>query len=285
MGNVFCCASRKGKDDDSDDDLGAELRQGMQREEVRPEREMIQPGDFEVTGDMQEYLNLHLDESASHEDANGFVDFDYFKKFFRVAHVWNRIYFQKQDKKFIKERRQALKSNDSTLYAEIIQNAKDFDEVLMQDVIGALLTHTKMGSDVFQSSFAFYSNNAEKLEDLQAVGEETKEDKGEHIIDDEEREFFMKRDAPLSKKEILAVQKQLQDLSIEAIESLKTLPPAMIQMEAVFLPYKLVDNLFLRTGVEQADLDFSTLRLEMDKDAEYIAMMKEYNQKMENLQK
>ena len=60
----------------------------------------------------------------------------------------------------------------------------------------------------------------------------------------------MKRDAPLSKKEILAVQKQLQDLSIEAIESLKTLPPAMIQMEAVFLPYKLVDNLFLRTGVE-----------------------------------
>ena len=87
----------------------------------------------------------------------------------------------------------------------------------------------------------------------------------------------MKRDAPLSKKEILAVQKQLQDLSIEAIESLKTLPPAMIQMEAVFLPYKLVDNLFLRTGVEQVDLDFSTLRLEMDKDDEYIAMMKEYN--------
>lgn len=63
------------------------------------------------------------------------------------------------------------------------------------------------------------------------------------------------------------------------------MPPAMIQMEAAFLPYKLVDNLFLRTGVEQSDLDYSTLRLEMDKDSEYAAMMKEYNDKMENLQK
>lgn len=154
---------------------------------------------------MQKYLDLHLDEAVSHVDSNGFVDFDYFKKFFRVAHIWNRIYFQKQEKQFIKERRQALKANDSTLYAEVVQNAKDYDEILMQDVIGALLTHTKMDPDVFQSSFGFYSNNAEKLEELQAIGEETKEDKGEHILNDKEREAYLNRDAPLSKKEIMAV--------------------------------------------------------------------------------
>lgn len=202
-----------------------------------------------------------------------------------MAHIWNRIVFQEQEKKFVKERREALKSNNSELYAEIVQNAKDYDEILMQDVIGALLTHTKMDGTVFQSSFAFYSNNADKLEELQAVGEETKEDKGEHILDERERETYLNRDAPLSKTEILAVQKVLQDLSIEAIENLKSLPPAVIQMEAAFLPYKLIDNLFLRTGVEQSDLDYSTLKLEMDKDPDYAAMMKEYNQKMENLQK
>ena len=120
---------------------------------------------------------------------------------------------------------------------------------------------------------------------MQAIGEETKEDLGEHIIDPKEREEYLNRPAPLGKKEIMSVQKVLQDLSLEAIAELKTMPPAMIQMEAVFLPYKLVDNLFLKTGVEQSDLDFSTLKLKMDQDPEYAAMMKEYNEKMEQMQK
>ena len=50
------------------------------------------------------------------------------------------------------------------LYAEIIQNMKDYDEILMQDVIGALLTATGCSGDDFQTTFAFYSNNADKLE-------------------------------------------------------------------------------------------------------------------------
>jgi hypothetical protein len=39
---------------------------------------------------------------------------------------------------------------------------------------------------------------------------------------------------------------------------LKKLPPAAIQNEIRYLPHKLVDNLFLKTGVEQEDLDFNT---------------------------
>ena len=43
------------------------------------------------------------------------------------------------------------------------------------------------------------------------------------------------RKPTMSKKEVIAAQKLFQDLSIEAINQLKTKPPALIQAETRYL--------------------------------------------------
>jgi hypothetical protein len=45
------------------------------------------------------------------------------------------------------------------------------------------------------------------------------------------------------------------------------------------------DKLWLKTGVDQDDLEFHIGALKMEEDEEYLQMLKEYNEVMENLQK
>ena len=97
MGNIFCCASRKNKaDEDFDEDFGAELREGIRRE-AKQERQKVEPGEFKINAAMQAYIDEHLEAAASHLDSNKVLDFDYFKSFFKTAHIWNRIYFRDQE--------------------------------------------------------------------------------------------------------------------------------------------------------------------------------------------
>ena len=49
----------------------------------------------------------------------------------------------------------------------------------------------------------------------------------------------------MSKREVIAAQKCFQDLSIEAINQLKTMPAASVQAETRYLAQKLVDQLWL----------------------------------------
>ena len=66
---------------------------------------------------------------------------------------------------------------------------------------------------------------------------------------------------------------------------MKTLPAADIQSEIRYLQPKMQDKLWLKTGVDQDDLEFHIGALKMEEDEEYLQMLKEYNEVMENLQK
>ena len=50
-----------------------------------------------------------------------------------------------------------------------------------------------------------------------------------------------------------------------------------------FLRIKLEDRFFLTAGLDVQDLEFNTMKLELQKDPEYEQMMKEYNAKLEKL--
>ena len=89
----------------------------------------------------------------------------------------------------------------------------------------------------------------------------------------------------MSKKEVLAATKKFHQLSIDQIKDLKKLPPAQIQDEIRYLKPKLEDRLFLTIGVDNADLDFNTDKLDMENDEEYQKLFKEYYEAVELEQK
>ena len=45
------------------------------------------------------------------------------------------------------------------------------------------------------------------------------------------------------------------------------------------------DYLWLQTGVDQSDLEFNIEKLKLEEDEEYIKILKDYNDVVENLQK
>jgi hypothetical protein len=89
----------------------------------------------------------------------------------------------------------------------------------------------------------------------------------------------------MQKKEILAIQKKLQDITIDVIESLKTMPPAQIENETRFMQPKMTDELFLKTGVEHEELEFHVRALHLDEDQDFIALIEEYTKRVEAVQK
>ena len=79
----------------------------------------------------------------------------------------------------------------------------------------------------------------------------------------------------------MTAQNRIQEITLEFVKTLKTLPPALVQFEAEMLPNKLVDQLFLELGIEKDDLDTAVLVLDMENDKEYASMLEDFNQKME----
>jgi len=63
------------------------------------------------------------------------------------------------------------------------------------------------------------------------------------------------------------------------------LPPASLQDEVRYLQPILTDRLFLQTGVELEDLVKDSEKLKLEEDPEYQKLMKEYEEKIELLQK
>ena len=50
-------------------------------------------------------------------------------------------------------------------------------------------------------------------------------------------------------------------------------------MAMMTMQYKLVDELYIKTGVSAEDLDYNVQRLNLEKDdPEYIKMLKDYNE-------
>ena len=99
--------------------------------------------------------------------------------------------------------------------------------------------------------------------------EDSKTDRGEGKPKDD----FKDKEATMTKQEVMATQKKFQEISIEEIKNLKTLPPADIQSEIKYLQPKMQDKLWIQTGVDQDDLEFHITALKMEEDKEYLKML------------
>ena len=54
-------------------------------------------------------------------------------------------------------------------------------------------------------------------------------------------------------------------------------------MEIAYLQPKLQDYFFIQTGIDIDDLNFNTEKLDLDNDEEYIKILKEYHETVEQL--
>ena len=70
------------------------------------------------------------------------------------------------------------------------------------------------------------------MKEIQDLQLSIQEDNGEHLVNADEREKYLKALAAgrqkLTRKEVMAAQRRIQDKTIEFVKTLKSLPPALI---------------------------------------------------------
>ena len=105
-------------------------------------------------------------------------------------------------------------------------------------------------------------------------------DEGEGLAKGED---FKPKEITMSKKEAIALQQKVQALSIDQIKELKSMAPSEIQVEITYLQPKLQDMFFQQTGIDVDDLSWNTEKLDLDNDEEYVKILKEYHETVEQL--
>lgn len=161
------------------------------------------------------------------------------------------------------------------------------DEQCLQDVLEEILIKIGITDKEFQDSLSLYFEDKEKLEQIKQAQQDAKTDYGEGLPKSQRGDLVKpeeQRAATMSKKEAIATQIALQNLSLEMIKDLQKMPEAVLQNETQYLQPKLHDQLFNQTGIDFEDLDANTIRLELEKDPEYIKCLQEYGEKMDKLQ-
>ena len=83
----------------------------------------------------------------------------------------------------------------------------------------------------------------------------------------------------------MEVHKVLQGITLDKIRSLKNMTPAQIQEETILMQAKTTDKLFIETGVEHEELKFHISELGLEKDEDFIAMVKSYSEDVMRVQK
>ena len=172
-------------------------------------------------------------------------------------------------------------------YREIYQLINDQDEQCLQDVLEEILIKIGITDKEFQDSLSLYFEDKDKLEQIKQAQQDAKTDYGEGLPKNQRGDLVKpeeERAPTMSKKEAIAAQIALQNLSLDMIKDLQTMPEAVLQNETQYLQPKLHDQLFLQTGVDFDDLDANTIRLKLEEDPEYIKCLKEYGEKMDKLQ-
>ena len=81
-----------------------------------------------------------------------------------------------------------------------------------------------------------------------------------------------------SKKEVIAIHKQLHAITITHMKHLQTIPQDKLPYDLAVLTNVLSDKLFLAVGVEMDMLDAATDRLQLDMDEEYLIMVRDYTE-------
>jgi len=83
-----------------------------------------------------------------------------------------------------------------------------------------------------------------------------------------------------SKKEVMAIHKRLQAISIAHMKDLKKKPVTELQKHFDIIIHVLADKLYIELGVENEMLDKATDDLNLEEDPEYKAMEVEYTQQV-----
>ena len=135
-----------------------------------------------------------------------------------------------------------------------------------------VLEHIDLDENAFKAALDLYMSEKDKEKDIRGALDDAMVDRQEGLPAEERKE----REVTMNKKEAIAGQKVIQDISIEQIKLLKQLPPAELQDEVRYVTPKLSDKLWLTTGIELEDLVYSSQQLEIEKDKEYLTMMDEY---------
>jgi len=89
----------------------------------------------------------------------------------------------------------------------------------------------------------------------------------------------------MSRKEAITVHKRLHELSVEHLDLLKSrgCQGDELQGEMTIIAMVLADKLHEATGVNSDDLDAATERLNLEEDAEYQIMVREYTQVVQKI--
>lgn len=126
----------------------------------------------------------------------------------------------------------------------------------------------------------YHFDDEEKKSKIRLVQAEAEIDKGEGLA---KTEVVKPKEITMNKKEAIALQQKVQQISIGQIKKLKTLSESEIYSEIQYLQPMLQDTFFNQTGIEIESLNWHTEQLDLEKDEEYIKILKEYHETVENL--
>ena len=230
---------------------------------------------------MDAYVTEHLIDCKTIEKvSSGMMTFEYFLKVYKTAIIWNRVKFQTQKEDLISKRRKALKADDMTSFRQCMITYRDADEQCMQDVLEEILEAINVNVNEFNETLNLFIADGQKAPLIKTALEDGQIDKQEGVPVGER----VSKDKPtMSLKEAIAAQKQLQDISIDQIKELRSMPPALMSDEVANLQFKLSDRFFDRTGIELEDLVHNSELLQIEKDEGYVQSMKEFDEKMGKL--
>ena len=235
MGNLGCCGSKKGKSFDADSlnegydyDLssGAGMNQGI----LGPGQALFDDDEF-----FDKYIDENLEDPNNNKDEVGHLTFDYFIKVYKTALIWNRVKFANRKAELVEQRRKALKNDDMAGFRQAHFDIGTADEQCLQDVLEEILVRINLDDKHFQESLNFHFDDPEKKDTIREAMEDAKVDRGEGKPKSE----FKEKEVTMSKDEVMAAQKKMQEISIEEIKYLKTIPPADIQSEIKYLQPKM----------------------------------------------
>lgn len=166
------------------------------------------------------YQNDHMDTyikekllSKELEKVQGILTFESFLRVYRAAIVWNRVKFAKKKKEYISKRREALKDNNMETYRDIMIIMSRDDEKCLETVIEEILEQVDVGEKEFQEALEQHLADQQKQPLIREALEDAQIERGEGAPE----EFKERLDPLLSKKETIATQQKLQDLSVKQI--------------------------------------------------------------------
>lgn len=303
MGNDCCSSKKNNKAFEGENDLNdTDFTQGGDDQDNEP---VIKGSDLSINRngligatsqqnlfDGDEIFDAYVDEnlpevSDEFREVGGLLKFDYFLMVYKSSMIWNRVKFAAKKAELVNLRRTALKQNSMERYREIFQMINEADEQCLQDVLEEILIKIGITDKEFQDSLSLYFEDKDKLEQIKQAQQDAKTDYGEGLPKSQRGDLVKpeeERAATMSKKEAIGCQIALQNLSLDMIKELQTMPEAVLQNETQYLQPKLHDQLFNQTGVDFDDLDSNTIRLQLEKDPEYIKCLQEYGEKMDKLQ-